>query len=222
MTDAAMAVWGDVEARAEPEFNEWYHREHVPERVGMPGWRAGRRYRRVDRGRYRYLAVYEVDAITCFDDPVYRHALDHPTDWTRRMMPAFRNFVRATCRVRLVSGEVAGGVLATVRFDPPDATREAVVRWIAGEALHDLRDRPGITRVQLWEADSGRSLAQTAEQSMRAGPDGRTAFAAVIEGTDRAAVTTALAEAGIEAGLADRRAKAVEVGVYGLLFALTR
>ena len=52
------------------------------------------------------------------------------------MMPAFRNFVRATCRVRLVSGEVTGAYLASVRFAPPDESREAVVRWVAGEALH--------------------------------------------------------------------------------------
>lgn len=222
MTDAAMAVWGDVEARAEAEFNEWYHRQHVPERVGMPGWRAGRRYRRVDRGRYRYLAAYEVDSLASFDDPVYRHALDHPTDWTKRMMPSFRNFVRATCRVRLVAGEVAGGFLASVRFAPPDAGREAVVRWVAGEALHDLRERPGITRVQLWEADSGRSLTPTTEQSMRSGPDGQAAFAAIIEGTERAAVEAALGESGILPGLAARRADGVETGVYQLLFALTR
>jgi len=222
MAEAAMAVWGDVEARAEAEFNEWYHRQHVPERVGMPGWRSGRRYRRVDRGRHRYLAVYEVDSLACFDDPAYRHALDHPTDWTRRMMPSFRNFVRATCRVRLVVGEVAGGFLAAVRFAPPEATREAVLRWVGGEALHDLRDRPGITRVQLWEADTGRSLTPTAEQSMRTAPDGQAAFAALIEGTDRAAVEAALAESGLQPGLAARNASEVEVGVYQLMFALTR
>ncbi len=222
MADAAMAVWGDVEPRAEAEFNEWYHRQHVPERVGMPGWRAGRRYRRVDRGRHRYLAAYEVDSLACFDDPVYRHALDHPTEWTTRMMPSFRNFVRATCRVRLVAGEVAGGFLASVRFAPPQSTREAVARWAGGEALHDLRDRPGITRVQLWEADAGRSLVPTAEQSMRSGPDGKAAFAALIEGTDRNAVEAALAASGLEAGLSARSATGVETGFYQLMFALTR
>jgi hypothetical protein len=129
MSDAVLGVWGDVEAKAEPEFNEWYHREHVPQRVGMPGWRSGRRYKRVDRGRYRYVALYELDSLACFDDPVYRDVLDRPTEWTRRMMPSFRNFVRASCRVRFVSGEVAGGFVATVRFDPPEGEREAVVRW---------------------------------------------------------------------------------------------
>ncbi len=222
MSDAVLGVWGDVEAKAEPEFNEWYHREHVPQRVGMPGWRSGRRYKRVDRGRYRYVALYELDSLACFDDPVYRDVLDRPTEWTRRMMPSFRNFVRASCRVRFVSGEVAGGFIATVRFDPPESEREAVVRWIAGQALHDLRERPGITRVQFLEADSGRSLTPTTEQQLRVGPDGRSAFVAIIEGTDRAAVEAALAESGIEGGLAARQARDVEVGVYQLMFALTR
>jgi len=222
MTEAVMAVWGDAAPAIEAEFNEWYHRQHVPERVGMPGWRCGRRYRRVDRGRHRYLAVYEVESLASFDDPLYRHALDNPTDWTRRMMPGFRNFVRATSRVRLVAGEVAGGWIATVRYDPGNAQREPIARWIGGEALHDLRDRAGITRVQMWEADIGRSLTATGEQSMRAGADGRAPFTAVVEGTDREAVEAALAASGIEAGLGERGAVDVQAGVYQLMFSLNR
>jgi len=222
MTEAAMAVWGDSDPAIEAEFNEWYHREHVPERVGMPGWRAGRRYRRLDRGTHRYLAAYEVESLGCFDDPVYRHALDNPTDWTRRMMPGFRNFIRATCRIRFKSGEVAGAVVATVRYAPAEGAVEPTARWLAGDALHGLRDRVGITRVQLWESDLGRSLTATSEQKMRKAADGRAPFAAVIEGTDRPAVEAALAEAGIAAGLARHGATDVNVGLYGLMFALTR
>ncbi|EDP64480.1 hypothetical protein BAL199_27021 [alpha proteobacterium BAL199] len=222
MADAVMAVWGDADPAVEAEFAEWYHREHVPERVGLPGWRSGRRYRRVDRGRHRYLALYEVDSLASFDDPIYRHTLDHPTDWTKRMMPGFRNFVRATCRVRLVAGEVSGGYLASIRYAPSDAMREPIARWLGGDVLHGLRDRAGITRVQFWEADLTRSLAPTAEQSMRSGSDGRAPFTAVIEGTDRSAVDDALREGEIVTGLAERGATEVEVGVYQLMFALSR
>lgn len=216
MPEAVMAVWGDIVRSHEAEFNEWYHREHVPERVGMPGWRNGRRYRKLGRGPHRYLAVYDVDGISCFDAPAYRHALNNPTAWTRRMMPQFRNFVRATCRVRFVSGEVTGSVIATVRYDPGEA-RDAVARWLAGQALHDLRDREGITRVQLWEADLGKSLTKTGEQDIRSGPDGQAPFTAVIEGTERAFVEAALAESGIVDGLATRGIEDVETGLYSLL-----
>lgn len=220
MTDAVMAVWGDAASDGDAEFSEWYHREHIPERVGMPGWRNGRRYRKIGRGKHRYLAVYDVDRLSCFDDPAYRYALDHPTEWTTRMMVHFRNFVRATCRVRFSSGEALGSVVATVRYAPGDGDAEAIARWLAGTALHDLRTREGITRVQHWEADMGRSLAKTGEQAIRTGRDGEAPFAAVIEGTDRAFVEAALKEAGIVEGLKERGAKKIDSGLYAMLFAL--
>ncbi len=220
MTDAVMAIWGDAEASAEAAFNEWYHREHVPERVGMPGWRTGRRYRKRGRGKHRYLAVYEVDSLSCFDDPAYRHALDHPTDWTRRMMPHFRNFIRATCRVRLCAGEVAGSVIVTVRYDPGDGDPEAIARWLGGNALHDARTLEGVTRVQLWQADLATSLAPSGEQAMRTGPGGRAPFTAVIEATERRFAETALESMALRDELPARGARSVETGLYELMFAL--
>jgi len=220
MTDAVMAVWGDVAPEGDAEFSEWYHRQHIPERVGMPGWRNGRRYRKLGRGRHKYLAAYDVERTACFDDPAYRHALDNPTEWTTRMMPLFRNFTRATNRVRFSSGEVLGAVLATVRYDPGAGDAETIARWLAGDALHGVRDREGITRVQHWEADMARSLAKTGEQSMRTGADGRAPFTAVIEGTERRFVEAALAEAGIIEGLRQQGVRTIDAGVYAMLFSL--
>lgn len=220
MTDAVMAVWGDTAPAGDAEFSEWYHREHIPERVGMPGWRNGRRYRKIGRGKHRYLAAYDVERMACFDDPAYRHALDHPTEWTTRMMVHFRNFVRATSRVRFSSGEVLGSVIATVRYAPGTGDPEAIARWLAGTALHDLRNREGVTRVQHWEADMGRSLAKTSEQAIRKDKDGEAPFTAIIEGTDRAFVEAALTEAGVVDGLLERGAKDVDAGLYAMLFAL--
>lgn len=222
MTDAIMAVWGDAAPEADAEFSEWYHREHVPQRVGFPGWRSGRRYRKIGRGKHHYLALYEVDGVGVFDDPVYRHSLDHPTEWTKRMMPHFRNFIRSVCRVRFVSGEVAGSFLATVRFEPPADAVEPIARWVAGEALHDLREREGITRVAFWQSDLDRSLVGTTEQKIRKGRDGKAPFTAVIEGTDEAFVKAALAESRIVEGLEARGALDVTPGLYRLMFALYR
>ena len=220
MSEAVMAVWGDAAPEADAEFSEWYHREHVPQRVGFPGWRSGRRYKKIGRGKHRYLALYETDSLAAFDDPVYRHSLDNPTEWTKQMMPHFRNFIRSVCRVRFVSGEVAGSVLATIRFSPPDGQAEPIARWISGLALHDLREREGITRVAFWQSDLDRSLVGTTEQKMRKGSDGKAPFTAVIEGTDETFVRAALEESGIEAGLAEREARDVTIGLYRLMFAL--
>jgi hypothetical protein len=33
-----LAVWADVDPEVEAEFNEWYDKEHVPERLAVPGF----------------------------------------------------------------------------------------------------------------------------------------------------------------------------------------
>jgi len=220
MAEAMMAVWGDAAPAAEAEFAEWYQREHIPQRVGHPGWLSGRRYKKIGRGKHRYLALYEAETLKAFDDPAYRMTLDNPTEWTQKMMPAFRNFIRSVCRVRFVSGEAFGGVLASVRYDP-GTDREPIARWLAGEALHDLRTAEGITRVTLLESDLDRSLVATSEQKMRKGADGKAPFTALIEGTEERFVKAALADGAIEAGLAERGAADVTVGLYRMMFSLS-
>jgi hypothetical protein len=34
---AFLAIWHDIAAEGEPEYNLWHTREHMPERVGIPG-----------------------------------------------------------------------------------------------------------------------------------------------------------------------------------------
>ena len=63
-------------------------------------------------------------------------------------------------------------------------------------------------------------LVGTTEQKIRKGADGKAPFTAVIEGTDESFVRAALAESGIESGLAEREARDVTIGLYRLMFAL--
>ena len=44
---AFLAIWHDIEEHGELEYDDWHTREHMPERVGIPGFEAGRRW--VDR-----------------------------------------------------------------------------------------------------------------------------------------------------------------------------
>ena len=54
----------DPPAEFEEEFNAWYDTEHVPERLGIPGFESGLRYVSADRPR-RYLALYDLPASMC-------------------------------------------------------------------------------------------------------------------------------------------------------------
>ena len=51
-----LMVWADVPAEKEDEFNRWYDEEHLPERMAIPGFLGGARYRAVKGGPKRARA----------------------------------------------------------------------------------------------------------------------------------------------------------------------
>lgn len=220
MTNAIMAVWGDASPEVDAEFSEWYLRQHIPERVGQPGWRVGRRYRKLEPGLHQYLATYGIDDVSYFDHPVYRNSLDNPTEWTQKMMPHFQNFIRAACRVRFSSGEATGGYILTARFTPPDGQEEDVARAISGQVLHDIRELAGVTRVQLWQSDAERSLVATKEQEIRTSAEGEAPFTAVIEAYSRESLDNALGESSLESVLYGKGVRDLALGTYQLMFTM--
>jgi hypothetical protein len=42
--EAVLAVWCDIDPEHDAEFNDWYTHQHLPERVGIPGFLRGRRW----------------------------------------------------------------------------------------------------------------------------------------------------------------------------------
>ena len=41
---AFLALWNDIAAARDAEYNLWHTREHVPERLSVPGILTGKRY----------------------------------------------------------------------------------------------------------------------------------------------------------------------------------
>src|SRR5690606_14577141 len=99
MGGAVMCTWTDCVAEAEPDFTEWYNRQHLAERVAVPGFLSGARYVAV-RGRPKYLAYYEWESTAVGPTPAYMERQNNPTRWTRRIMRAFRNTIRTVFRRR--------------------------------------------------------------------------------------------------------------------------
>ena len=54
----ALVIWHDVQD--ETDYNEWHSKEHMLERVAVPGFRRGLRYVAL-AGSPKYLNLYEVD-----------------------------------------------------------------------------------------------------------------------------------------------------------------
>src|ERR1700738_1478143 len=110
-----LAMWNDIVPAGEAEFNLWHTREHMPERVGIPGFLVGRRYVDWSLGKYRYFTASEGHALGVFNSPAYRARLNAPTEWSRRIQPYFRNFLRAACQIVASTGSGVGGALLAAR-----------------------------------------------------------------------------------------------------------
>jgi hypothetical protein len=42
--EAVVAIWNGIDPDTREQFYDWHVNEHMPERVGIPGFRRGRRY----------------------------------------------------------------------------------------------------------------------------------------------------------------------------------
>ena len=62
---------------ARDNFYEWHNREHMPERVGIPGFRRGRRYVG-QRGTPEFFNLYEADRPEVLAGQDYLNRLNPP------------------------------------------------------------------------------------------------------------------------------------------------
>lgn len=69
----------------EDKLNRWYDEEHFPERLSIPGFLGGRRYRRDTPGPAKYLATYELAGPEVLDSAPYHALSTPPSEWTREV-----------------------------------------------------------------------------------------------------------------------------------------
>lgn len=124
---AFLAIWSDITEDWANEWYRWHTDEHMPERVAIPGFLAGRRYERVDqplahevpadRRLQHCFMMYEGEKLTTFNSDAYIERLNNPTAWTRKVAPGFANFARGACQLKFSAGDGYGGVMLLLRFD---------------------------------------------------------------------------------------------------------
>lgn len=81
------------------DFNDWYDREHLPERLAIAGFASARRWQAdLKPGEGKYIATYELDCAAVLESPAYLAKFrDAPTPWTSRMLGACTVFRRWAC-----------------------------------------------------------------------------------------------------------------------------
>lgn len=216
----ALVIWHDVQD--ETEYNDWHSKEHMLERVGVPGFRRGLRYVAI-AGSPRYMNLYEVDDIATLTSKPYLDRLNDPTPWTRRALPGLYNNSRTLCRlVSSHGGRGICGFVLTVQLAAQPDRADALRAWLTGEALPPLVERPGIIGARLLQGDQAASRTATHERRLRSDADVVADWIVLVGGYDADALQAACTDLMSEGPLASHGAAAAPTpGLYQFLHGIT-
>jgi hypothetical protein len=168
--NGVLAIWNGIAPDDEAEFNNWYTHQHVPERVGTPGFLRARRYLALEPDAdpdRRYFCLYETESLETLTSPGYLKRLDNPSDWTSKIVPLFVNGNRTACRVTASLGQGVGGLAAALELGPQPGRDAELRSWLTGAALPELLGRPEVVAAHLCESDPETTRAKDQTEESR-------------------------------------------------------
>ena len=145
-----MVFVASFEPQHQQAYRQWHNAEHMPERVGIPGFLLGRRYLATDDAT-RFLMCYDTLGEQVLVSDAYLHALNHLTPWTREALTWFRNPDRNVYTLRAgwgANAPSAAPVLAVARFDAGTVDAAALPAGVARAALYGLDSAGSSVRTQ--------------------------------------------------------------------------
>lgn len=181
--DGMMITFTQVAADLEDEFNEWYNREHLDERIDLPGFRRARRYEAID-AEIKYMSTYECEVATDIGSPTYLDVLSRPSGWSKKIMPQFTKWHRMVGRVVADASHGMGAFLVLARFHPDPGRAEAAEAWLTGGILDDISARPQLTGACAIAVDLELDGRMTRAFGQAPDPDQIPEWGILIEGTD--------------------------------------
>ncbi|AMJ60024.1 hypothetical protein [Bosea sp. PAMC 26642] len=164
--EGAVAIWHDIAPEGRANFYAWHGQEHMPERVGIPGFLRGRRYVAIEAD-LEFFNLYEALSVEVLKSQDYAARVNAPTPWTLDAVKAFRDVARSICRVAHSAGPAQGGLMATLRYDVADENTAEHKGALLRQTIPDLLAMPGVAGVHLLTADAQASGVATAEQTAR-------------------------------------------------------
>lgn len=123
---AQLFVWSDIDPDHEADFNLWYDREHMEERVRIPGFTGARRYRAISNAARRYLALYRATSLADFTSEAYRKAFTKQTQWSVANFGRMNNTRRRVMHVAEEGGFGWGGALVLIELVPGAKTSDEI------------------------------------------------------------------------------------------------
>ena len=163
---AFLSMWSGVLQGYERELDRWHTIEHMPERLGVPGFLRGRRYVHTRASDHPLFILYEAAHIETFRSPGLVARLNDPTEWSKKVQPGLVNFVRSPCHTLISLGDGLGGALMAIRVSGDIANTAEVSHSLASAAPRIARFH-GITAVHIGQHVPEIASGETAETRLR-------------------------------------------------------
>lgn len=206
----------DIDPSDEADFNRWYDREHLWERVAIDGFLEARRYV-AHRASPKYLSLYSTATFEVLDGPAYRAALANQTVWSRTVIAHFKNMIRSVARVTISRGQGRGAALGIVRLRPSASDQDKLRGALQGRIDPGALD--GIISMHLIESDPALSRPIT-DDPVGANPGAGDWFV-LIDGTGVNAISAVIADR-FTGTAAFKPGVVVSTGIYRLMWDLAK
>ena len=204
----------NIDPAHEAEFNRWYDREHLLERVAIEGFVEARRYF-AHSGDPKYLCLYSTRTFEVLDSPAYRNALTNPTGWSKTILARFKNMIRAIARITISRGQGRGAALGIIRLRPAAGSEDSL-RAALRDKL-DPKELDGIVAMHLIESDQALSRPITDDPPVS--DPGSGDWFILIDGTEVDAISAVIA-ARFTGSAAFESAVQISSGIYKLMWDL--
>ena len=187
MSRGILAVWSDITPEAAADYDRWYEEEHMFERLVVDGFHRARHYRTVS-GSQMFFTYFVTDDSRVMKSPAYFESANNSSEWTKRILPHFRNTNRTAFNVVRRIGWGFGAVSMTIRMAATEGRADELVHWLGQEVFPDLLQRPGIIGLQVWERDLDSTVIKVQDASLRGKADETSPFTVFVEATGMAAL----------------------------------
>jgi len=142
----------------EDAFNAWYDEDHVPLRLGVPGFLSGRRYRAAEGGDGpRYLALYDLSSVEVLRSDAYQRLWREQSEREKAMLASIPFTDRRVCEAVLDGPEWTQDppFQLIVCMTPPAGAEDDFVTWYREEHIPMLLAVPGWRRARLFRQVEG-------------------------------------------------------------------
>lgn len=159
-----LSIFNNVAPGREDDFEHWFQSEHLKERLAVPGFLQGRRYKALSADR-QFFNYYLTESANVLTSPAYLERVNNPTPMTRRIMAeVFRNMIRTVCERVFAAGNRRGNAAIAARLhEPPDYP-------LLQSTVGELIAKKSIVWGEIWSA-SRTSVPVSEEERLRGGDD---------------------------------------------------